>query len=115
MTMFAGLDVGGKRTAVCILDDAGKIVWRGMADTHPELIDAALRRFKGQLAKVGLESGPSAMATAFRIAGLIMRGSGYSRRAERKPTDCRCDDRTQRPRKSLSRCDPTGASIAPRA
>ncbi len=40
MTMFAGLDVGDKRTAVCILDEVGKIVWRGMADTHPEMIDA---------------------------------------------------------------------------
>ena len=58
MTMFAGLDVGGKRTAVCILDDVGRIVWRGMADTHPEMIDAVLRRFKSELAKVGLESGP---------------------------------------------------------
>ena len=44
MTMFAGLDVGGKRTAVCVIDAAGKIVWRGMVDTHPEMIDAALER-----------------------------------------------------------------------
>ena len=58
MTMFAGLDVGGKRTAVCVLDEAGKVVWRGMVDTHPEMIDAVLRRFKGELTKVGLESGP---------------------------------------------------------
>ena len=58
MTMFAGMDVAGKRSAVCILDDAGKVVWRGMADTHPEMIDAVLRRFKGELTKVGLESGP---------------------------------------------------------
>src|SRR5208283_1686495 len=58
MTMFAGLDVGGKRTAVCVIDAAGKIVWRGMVDTHPEMIDAALERFKGMLDKVRLESGP---------------------------------------------------------
>jgi predicted NBD/HSP70 family sugar kinase len=53
MTMFAGLDVGGKRTEVCVIDAAGKIVWRGMVDTHPEMIDAALERFKGMLDKVG--------------------------------------------------------------
>lgn len=47
MTMFAGLDVGGKRTAVCILDQAGKIVWRGMTDTDPEMIDAVLGRLQG--------------------------------------------------------------------
>ncbi len=40
MKMYAGLDVGGKRTAVCISDEAGKIGWRGMTDTHPEMIDA---------------------------------------------------------------------------
>ena len=50
------LRLGGKRTAV--MDDAGRIVWRGTADTHPELVDAVLERFKDRLAKVGLESGP---------------------------------------------------------
>ncbi len=58
MTMFAGLDVGGKRTAVCVIDAAGKIVWRGMVDTHPEMIDAALKRFSGKFSKVGLDTGP---------------------------------------------------------
>jgi predicted NBD/HSP70 family sugar kinase len=58
MTMFVGLDVGGKRTAVCEIDGSGKAVWRGMVDTHPEMIDAALQPFKGLLDKVGLESGP---------------------------------------------------------
>jgi predicted NBD/HSP70 family sugar kinase len=28
MGMFAGLDVGGKRTAVCVVDEQGKIIWR---------------------------------------------------------------------------------------
>jgi predicted NBD/HSP70 family sugar kinase len=45
MTMFAGLDVGGKRTAVCVVDEAGKIVWRGVVDTHPEMIDACFEAF----------------------------------------------------------------------
>lgn len=58
MSLFAGLDVGGKRTAVCVVDDAGKIVWQGMVDTHPEMMASALQRFRGKLAKVGLESGP---------------------------------------------------------
>jgi transposase len=34
MIMFAGLDVGGKRTEVCAIDAAGKIVWRRMVHTH---------------------------------------------------------------------------------
>ena len=58
MGMFAGLDVGGKKTAVCVVDEAGKIVWQGMVDTHAEMIAAALKRWRGKLAKVGLESGP---------------------------------------------------------
>ena len=50
--------MGGKRTAVCVIDAAGKIVWRGMVDTHPEMIDAALKRFSGKFSKVRLETGP---------------------------------------------------------
>ncbi len=57
MRMFAGLDVGFKRTSVCVVDETGKIVWRGVVDTHPEMIAAALHRWRGGLAKVGLESG----------------------------------------------------------
>ena len=58
MRMYAGLDIGGKRTAICLIDGSGKAVWRGTVDTHPEMIDGALQRFKGFLDKVGLESGP---------------------------------------------------------
>ncbi|WEX79374.1 transposase (plasmid) [Sinorhizobium numidicum] len=47
-----------KRTAVCGVDAADKVVWRGVIDTHPELIDTALKRFARELTRVGLESGP---------------------------------------------------------
>ena len=57
MRMFAGLDVGFKRTAVCVVDEAGRSVWRGVVDTHPEALSRALQRWGGKLAKVGLESG----------------------------------------------------------
>jgi len=26
--MYAGLDIGGKRTAICVIDGSGKAVWR---------------------------------------------------------------------------------------
>jgi transposase len=58
MKMFAGLDVGGKTTAICIVDEAGKIVWQGVADTHPDAIAARLKGFQEKLVKVGIESGP---------------------------------------------------------
>jgi hypothetical protein len=43
VTKFAGLDVGGKTTAICNVNTAGKIVWHGMADTHPDAIAARLK------------------------------------------------------------------------
>jgi len=48
MRMFAGLDVGFKRTSVCVVEETGKIVWRGVVDTHPEMIAAALHRWRGE-------------------------------------------------------------------
>ena len=58
MTLFAGLDVGGKKTAISVVDRAGKIVWRGVIETHPTRIVDALRRWQDRLERVGLESGP---------------------------------------------------------
>jgi transposase len=56
--MYAGLDVGGKQTAICVMDEVGKIIWRGMADTYPDVIAARLKGFQEKLVKVGIESGP---------------------------------------------------------
>jgi predicted NBD/HSP70 family sugar kinase len=67
MRMYAGLDIGGKRTAICVIDGSGKAVWRGTVDTHPEMIDGALQRFKGSLDKVGLESGHSRRTCSGRL------------------------------------------------
>ena len=52
--------MGGKQTAICIVDEARKIVWRGMADTHPDAIAARLKGFQEKRVKVGIESGPFA-------------------------------------------------------
>jgi len=57
MKMFAGLNVGGKTTAICVVDEAGKIVWQGMVDTHPDAIAARLKGFQEKLVRVGVESG----------------------------------------------------------
>jgi hypothetical protein len=43
--MYAGLDVGFKRTAVCVVDETGRIVWCGAVDTQPEALGMALHRF----------------------------------------------------------------------
>lgn len=57
MEVYAGLDVSLKRTEVCVLDGAGAVLWRGVADTHPEMIAETLSRWREGLAKVGLETG----------------------------------------------------------
>ena len=57
MKMFAGLDVGLKVTAICVVDQEGKVVWRGKEASQPELLAHALDPFRECLEKVGLESG----------------------------------------------------------
>jgi hypothetical protein len=65
--MYAGLDIGGKRTAICVINGSGKTVWGGTVDTHPEMIDGALQRFKGSLDKVRrLEPAPPELYFAGR-------------------------------------------------
>ena len=54
---YAGLDVSLKQTAICIVDEAGKIVWERMAATDPEVIANHLFRHAPGLERVGLESG----------------------------------------------------------
>ena len=90
MRMDAGLDIGGKRTAICVIDGSGKAVWRGTVDTHPEMIDGALQRFKGSLDKVGLESGPFTphLFRSLEAIGYPMICMGAPRgRRDQKPTD----------------------------
>jgi predicted NBD/HSP70 family sugar kinase len=38
MAYFAGLDVSVKETSVCIVDDAGKIVWEARVASEPEAL-----------------------------------------------------------------------------
>lgn len=54
---FVGLDVSLKETSICVIDDAGKIVWHGRTDTTPEAIAAAVKRHAPHAARIGLESG----------------------------------------------------------
>jgi hypothetical protein len=58
MRMFAGPDVGFKRTSVCIVDQTGKIVWRGLW-TPIRKCCRGVATLAAEFAKVGLESGSS--------------------------------------------------------
>ena len=57
MSMFAGLDVSLKSTVICVTESKGRIAWRGSVASEPGAIAAALARWRGQLALVGLETG----------------------------------------------------------
>ena len=58
MALFVGLDVSQKTTAICVVDDAGRRVWRGQCASDPERIEQVVRRYAGDDARIGLETGP---------------------------------------------------------
>lgn len=54
---FAGLDVSVATTAVCVVDGAGEVAWRGEAATEPEAIARALAPWAATLRQAGHEAG----------------------------------------------------------
>jgi len=57
MGQYVGLDVAMKETVVCVVDEAGKVVWRGRCASHPVEIAQVIRRRAPNLVRVGLETG----------------------------------------------------------
>jgi transposase len=55
---FVGLDVSQKLTSICVVDDAGRRLWRGQCHSEPEPIERAVRRHAGDDASIGIETGP---------------------------------------------------------
>jgi transposase len=58
MTRFVGLDVSQKLTAICVVDETGRRLWRGQCATDPEQIERVVKGHAGDDARVGLETGP---------------------------------------------------------
>jgi len=58
MTRFVGLDVSQKLTAICVVDETGRRLWRGQCATDPAQIERMVRGHAGQDASVGIETGP---------------------------------------------------------
>ncbi len=56
MDYFAGLDVSLEETAICIVDDAGKIVREVRAISEPEALIAFLAECGMKMERVGLEA-----------------------------------------------------------
>ncbi len=59
MTRFVGLVVPQKLTAICVVDETGRRLWRGQCATDPAQIERMVRRHAGQDASVGIETGCS--------------------------------------------------------
>lgn len=57
MQSYVGLDVSLRLTAVCVVDQTGKIIREGMVDSDPEAIAVFITRHAQDVAKIGLESG----------------------------------------------------------
>ena len=47
MEQYVGLDVSLKETFVCVVDQAGKIVWQGRCASTPEAIRPGTRAWGG--------------------------------------------------------------------
>src|SRR5271165_5118126 len=58
MARFVGLDVSQKLTSICVVDDAGRRLWRGQCRTGPKQIERAVRGHAGDDASIGIETGP---------------------------------------------------------
>ena len=69
---YAGLDVSLKETAICVVDDAGKIVFERSVATDPQVIAKYLAKHALGLERFGLESGSTSawLWREFRKLGL---------------------------------------------
>ncbi len=57
MEQYVGLDVSLEFTSICVVDEAGAVVWRGTVASTPEAIGAAIRARAPHVVRIGLETG----------------------------------------------------------
>jgi transposase len=72
VTYFVGLDVSLEETAICVIDDAGRILREGKAASDPEAIATWLKSINGEINRLGLEAGPLSpwLCSELQAAGL---------------------------------------------
>lgn len=57
MQQYVGLDVSQKETAVCVIDEAGKILFEGRASSDPGALAKIIGRHAPAAERIGFESG----------------------------------------------------------
>ena len=58
MTRFVGLEVSQKLTAICVVEETGRRLWRGQCATDPGQIEWMVSGHAGRDARIGVETGP---------------------------------------------------------
>jgi transposase len=56
MKQYVGLDVSQKETAVCVVDEAGKLVFQGKAKSDPGTLAEVLRKRAPHAERIGFET-----------------------------------------------------------
>ncbi|ESZ00011.1 hypothetical protein X736_33230 [Mesorhizobium sp. L2C089B000] len=69
MKYFAGLDVSLEETAICVVDESGRIVKGGRAASEPQALLHALRKVDLPLERIGLEVKPARYYDGIRAEG----------------------------------------------
>lgn len=57
MSQYVGLDVSQKETAICVIDETGKILFEGHAVSEPAALSKIITRHAPEATRVGFESG----------------------------------------------------------
>src|SRR6202158_4745535 len=58
MAHFVGLDVSVKKPSLCVVDDAGQVIWDQKLPTEPADIIALLTSLGESYGRIGIEAGP---------------------------------------------------------
>jgi transposase len=58
MRKVVGLDISLQKTAVCVLDRDGQLIWQGKADSEPGPLIDKLQLWRDQIDVMGLEACP---------------------------------------------------------
>src|ERR1041385_1445975 len=60
MKQYVGLDVSQKETAVCVVDEVGRVIYEGKANSDPGALFALLKRRAPKAERIGFETGAMA-------------------------------------------------------